>query len=139
MAKFHINSKGETGKCHAKQGGCPFGGESDHYPSAVIARQAFENSMNEQAPARSLRSVEPIDGSMIGLIDRKPSDETRKLNHIVLRNAMLITTGALRKGIAVTPEVESAFFEAAVKTTAIQTGIAEDKIKWAHELVQGRS
>jgi hypothetical protein len=42
MAKFHINAKGEAGKCSATQGGCPFGDESQHYTSPEAAREGYE-------------------------------------------------------------------------------------------------
>jgi hypothetical protein len=41
---FHINSKGEAGKCKATQGGCPFGDSDQHYATAAEAQQAFEQS-----------------------------------------------------------------------------------------------
>jgi hypothetical protein len=44
MAKFHINGKGEAGKCTATQGGCPFGGDEKHYPTPEAAREAYEKS-----------------------------------------------------------------------------------------------
>ena len=42
--KYHINYKGEAGKCTAVAGGCPFGEESDHYPTADAARAAYEKA-----------------------------------------------------------------------------------------------
>ena len=43
MARYHINPEtGEPGVCKATKGGCPFGGESDHYDSPTAAREAFE-------------------------------------------------------------------------------------------------
>jgi hypothetical protein len=45
MSKFHVNDKGEAGQCRANNGGCPFGGEAQHYSSPEIARQAYELSM----------------------------------------------------------------------------------------------
>lgn len=44
MAKYHVNAKGETGICKAQNGGCPFGGESEHYATPEAAREAFEAS-----------------------------------------------------------------------------------------------
>lgn len=46
MAKFHINSNGVAGPCKAESGGCPFGGETQHYATPEIARQAFEQEMS---------------------------------------------------------------------------------------------
>jgi len=42
MSKFHINAAGEAGPCKAENGGCPFGGEADHYATAEEARDAYE-------------------------------------------------------------------------------------------------
>ena len=47
--KFHVNSKGEAGVCKAQNGGCPFGGEAEHYSSGDEARAAFEAQMEAQA------------------------------------------------------------------------------------------
>jgi hypothetical protein len=41
--RYHINpTTGEPGKCSAKNGGCPFGGENEHFTSPEAAREAFE-------------------------------------------------------------------------------------------------
>ena len=45
MSKFHVNGKGEAGKCSAEKGGCPFGGENEHYTSKENARKAYEAKM----------------------------------------------------------------------------------------------
>lgn len=51
MTKFHVNNKGEAGQCRANQGGCPFGGEAQHYDSIEKARTAYESSRSaEQIP-----------------------------------------------------------------------------------------
>lgn len=51
MAKFHVNNAGEVGQCKATQGGCPFGGDAQHYESPEIARKAYELSMaSSQVP-----------------------------------------------------------------------------------------
>jgi hypothetical protein len=58
--KFHINTKGEPGRCHAQHGGCPFGGEDEHYATKEGASAAYERSMQsdtlpklEKAPTRA--------------------------------------------------------------------------------------
>lgn len=43
--KFHINGKGEPGRCSAQHGGCPFGGENEHYVTKEGASVAYERSM----------------------------------------------------------------------------------------------
>ena len=42
MAKYHINTEGEAGPCHASSGRCPFGGELEHYSTPEDARRAYE-------------------------------------------------------------------------------------------------
>lgn len=42
MARYHINSKGEVGICRAHKGACPFGGDDNHFPTAELARAAYE-------------------------------------------------------------------------------------------------
>lgn len=69
MAKYHVNAAGEAGPCRATKGGCPFGGEDEHYSSPEAARAAFEESMENGSqvrytrpnlPARIERSVIPM-------------------------------------------------------------------------------
>lgn len=48
--KFHVNSKGEAGECHADVGNCPFGGTDSHFPTLKAAAKAYE----EQMPALGL-------------------------------------------------------------------------------------
>lgn len=57
--KFHINTRGEPGKCHAEHGRCPFGSEEEHYATKGGASAAYERSMHgdtlpklEKAPTR---------------------------------------------------------------------------------------
>lgn len=45
MAKYHVNDKGEPGKCGALKGKCPFGGEKDHHENEAAARAAYEAKM----------------------------------------------------------------------------------------------
>lgn len=57
--KFHINRKGEAGRCSAQSGGCPFGGESEHYSSPEVAQRAYENLQKSQvAPAISKTTID---------------------------------------------------------------------------------
>lgn len=61
MAKFHINGNGEAGQCKAEKGGCPFGGENEHFESAADARTAFESSMtNGSLSSVSKTSFAPL-------------------------------------------------------------------------------
>lgn len=58
MSKFHVNEKGEPGKCSAQNGGCPFGGESDHHASPEDARKAFEQANAEATfPVKKERKI----------------------------------------------------------------------------------
>lgn len=66
MTKFHINTKGEPGRCSAEVQ-CPFGGDSDHYTSPERAREAFENlqksneipTLSKVAPVKEYYKPEP--------------------------------------------------------------------------------
>jgi len=58
MAKFHINGNGEAGQCKAQAGGCPFGGESEHFTTAEAARDAFEARMSEGAHASTSKKAD---------------------------------------------------------------------------------
>lgn len=72
MAKFHVNNAGEAGQCRATQGGCPFGGEAQHYESPEVAREAFELSMaGSQLPEASKKTsdssrAEAVEAAMRG-------------------------------------------------------------------------
>lgn len=72
MSKFHVNDKGEAGQCRAEKGGCPFGGEAQHYSSPENARQAYELSMA---------------GEQIATISRKPAVSIEKAPQAVRKNA----------------------------------------------------
>lgn len=63
MAKYHVNDKGESGQCRAEKGGCPFGGEAQHYSSPEVARQAYELSMA---------------GEQIATVKKAPSEKVQK-------------------------------------------------------------
>jgi hypothetical protein len=62
MSKFHLNDKGEAGQCRAEKGGCPFGGEAQHYSSTEKARTAYEASMAaEQIPTTVKKSADRVE------------------------------------------------------------------------------
>ena len=42
VKKYHINSRGEVGRCRADNRQCPFGGDSDHYDTPEAAQEAYE-------------------------------------------------------------------------------------------------
>lgn len=64
MSKFHLNDKGEAGQCRAEKGGCPFGGEAQHYSSTEKARTAYEASMAaEQIPSTVKKTATTRDGN----------------------------------------------------------------------------
>jgi len=46
MSKFHINDKGEAGKCSADVGECPFGVHKPHFDTKKEAQKFYENSQN---------------------------------------------------------------------------------------------
>lgn len=46
---YHVNDKGEAGRCGATKGHCPFGDADEHYSSLEAARFAFEANQDDQA------------------------------------------------------------------------------------------
>jgi hypothetical protein len=58
MAKYHINDKGNPGKCTAQSGNCPFGGEDQ----LILPRKKPEMS------TRTKWSMSKIDGAALLLI-----------------------------------------------------------------------
>lgn len=52
MTKFHVNANGEAGACRAEKGGCPFGGEKEHFTSPEAARESYETKMNVSSLTR---------------------------------------------------------------------------------------
>lgn len=54
MAKFHVNDKGEAGKCGAKKRDCPFGGENEHYDTMHEAQVAAEKQLEQEFGAVSV-------------------------------------------------------------------------------------
>jgi hypothetical protein len=44
MQRYHINLKGDPGRCSAQKGQCPFGEDAAHYDTAQQARAAFERN-----------------------------------------------------------------------------------------------
>lgn len=76
MSKFHINSQGEPGLCSAKQGGCPFGGESDHHESPEAARRAYEEN-NSSNMVSTIKRKKP-EGSFAPNLTRSDFEEIKK-------------------------------------------------------------
>lgn len=48
MNQFHINKNGVPSLCRAKQGKCPFGGETKHFNSLVDAQKYLEKTSSEE-------------------------------------------------------------------------------------------
>ena len=53
MAKYHINDRGNSGRCFAREGHCPFGDSTQHYGSKDEARAAYEKQ-NQEASLTSI-------------------------------------------------------------------------------------
>jgi hypothetical protein len=47
MAKYHINSEGNAGVCHAQGGNCPFASDDEHYSTPEEARIGYESQMDQ--------------------------------------------------------------------------------------------
>ena len=78
MIKWHINDKGEVGRCSATKGNCPFGGASgleNHYSSREEAVKTVASSM---------------DGfSNLGTASKKQSNDLFKRNTESLRKSLV--------------------------------------------------
>lgn len=69
---FHVNERGEAGRCSAKPGNCPFGGVEDHFTSLRDASLAYERSMSESTfsskkkitLSSNLGSAQVLDGDL---------------------------------------------------------------------------
>lgn len=48
MSKFHINKKGVPSPCRAKNGNCPLGGDSQHFPTKESAEEFVANEMSKK-------------------------------------------------------------------------------------------
>ncbi len=66
MKKYHINGRGEPRVCQAQEGGCPFGGSMDHYPTREAAQAAFEENMKSSGWAKVPDGGESRKGVPIG-------------------------------------------------------------------------
>lgn len=63
--KFHINPEtGNPNKCSAKNGNCPFGGNSEHFDSKDEARSHFEHKNADQS-LKSSKKVEKISSTPV--------------------------------------------------------------------------
>lgn len=55
MAKYHINpATGDPGRCMARSGHCPFGGDETHYSTKAEAREAYSIEMDADWMAKGL-------------------------------------------------------------------------------------
>lgn len=52
MAKYHIKKDGTPGVCRAKDGNCPFGNESEHFPTKEEA-QNYADKLHERIEKRN--------------------------------------------------------------------------------------
>lgn len=53
MAKYHIKKDGTPGVCRAQNGNCPFGGESEHFPTKEEA-QNYADKRHEAIEQRNI-------------------------------------------------------------------------------------
>lgn len=62
MAKFHVNDKGNIGRCTAAAGNCRFGSEADHSSSKAEARAKAEEKLEAEYSSLGIpTSKRPID------------------------------------------------------------------------------
>ena len=92
MKKYHINAKGEAGACSAKKGGCPFGGEDEHFTTPEAARASYESKQeaahkeeNEKWTASELNkaiSRIPLHGKSIDEIRANLKADYERVQHV---------------------------------------------------------
>lgn len=54
MKKWHVNNKGNAGRCGAEKGGCPFGEQIDHYDTKAEALYAYETKKSDETFSNTL-------------------------------------------------------------------------------------
>lgn len=60
---FHVNpTTGDVGKCRARSGKCPFGGDSEHFTTEEAAREFFEKS---EETARKITGAREAGGEVV--------------------------------------------------------------------------
>lgn len=82
---YHVNPKGEVGKCTARPGNCPYGDPKDHMPTPQLARERYEEMMSQQLfkaakskltdrllASNNGRFPEEIVNQLGGLLESKP-------------------------------------------------------------------
>lgn len=110
MAKFHINNAGEAGSCRAEKGGCPFGSDDQHYPTAAEASQAYENKMADhvvpEPVEREANRERPLPNPEKPLAKETPTEEFKRIERELSENhdRLLRLTG--RKDAAAEAERE---------------------------------
>lgn len=90
MAKFHINSSGEAGNCRAEKGGCPFGGDDQHYATAAEASKAYESKMADQVVPepveREANRERPLPNPEKLLAKETPTEEFKRIERELSEN-----------------------------------------------------
>lgn len=92
MARFHVNPEsGKPGQCKAQHGGCPFGGEENHFASQAEAQAHYEATManetvpaslkapSEEGAARGAKLLAGLDATYKGLEREKNEAEVKRL------------------------------------------------------------
>jgi hypothetical protein len=88
MAMYHVNPEtGESGKCSAKDGKCPFGGE--HFETELGARKAYEASMNPFSSPEAMKRMqeESLDEELQAWVEPGPLGNF--LNHPLVQDMMV--------------------------------------------------
>ncbi len=110
MAKYHINAQGNTGICHAQEGGCPFGGESEHFSTEEDARKAFEKFMGggpwvTHKKASVAQALPPVPAPGVGEEEKNPL--TREQLAVEIGEAVAKVGSAHARWWAMRAEVDS--------------------------------
>jgi len=120
MAKFHINNKGEPGKCRAWSGDCPFGGDEVHYGSEKEAYAALERKYG----GAFKRAPKPLKGARAENIAKNSGDPEELLQ--VARGLGIFGAEKIALALAKNPATPAeALMEARSKTAMALTGFVE--------------
>lgn len=76
---FHINGNGDVGRCTATKGGCPFGGDDDHYDNPRVARIAAERMLKDNTINQKLVKLPKVQKDLIVRVTNRYSDDDKEL------------------------------------------------------------
>lgn len=154
MTKFHVNHEtGNAGPCKAQKGGCPFGGENEHYDTVEDARRAYEKvkegtpwgsvakkKKTTAPPAPSPADVEKSETDEVKLT----SEERETYDKLHRQYRQYLAQEFDHSGIYKSPEMSIPAFKEKIDALALKGGLptskdAEDAhaLKWVNYIEEG--